>query len=321
MNSRFVHAKYLAVFLLAAVALLLVAFDAFSATEVNMGGETPINFEASQNIYRTERRYDYIESTCTREVSTGYHRVCSSGRTERKCRKVSGVGEECWNETEEVCSSEPSYRTETYSCRQLQEYSEQVFDHTVDARIEVAKIGAENFDLSKCSLIVSLTDYSEEFSARCLEAIVRFKILDRKVNGNLRDIKAELSFSSISELNALKAGNISLAYNKGIVSFASANLSGEKNYKLSAKLTRNRLLLKDKVLFNRDLKVSEISSKARDGGLSTTSFNLANLTGFEDNKKHTLNVVLSTLKTVDVKGAINTPKLENSVSATLVINE
>jgi hypothetical protein len=312
----------LAVLLLAAVALMLVAFDAFSATEVPMNGNAPLSYEASQNIYRSETRYDYVDTTCTREVSTGYERVCSSGRTERKCRKVAGVGEECWDETEEVCSSEPTYRTETYSCREMREYTEQVYDHTVRAKFEVATKDAENFDLSKCSLITEISDSSESYSARCLNAIVRIKVLERNVVGLDRTIKAELSFSSMEDLNALKGGSFYLTYNKkGTVSFASADLSKSKNFKLSAKLTRNRLLLKDKVLFNRELKASEFASKANESGLSTTSFNLSDLTGFEDSKKHTLNVVLSTLKAVNVQGAINTPKLENSISASLVINE
>lgn len=321
MNSKFVHVKYLAVLLLAVVVLMLVAFDAFSATEVAINGNAPLSFEASQNIYRSESRYDYVDTTCTREVASGYERVCSSGRTERKCRKVSGVGEECWDETEEVCGNEQTYRTETYSCREMREYTEQVYDHTVHAKFDVVMKDAENFDLSKCSLITEISQSSESYSARCLNAIVRVKVLERNVVGNERTIRVELSFSSMDELNALKGGSFYLAYKKGTVSFTSADLSKARNFKLSAKLTRNRLLLKDKVLFNRELKASEIASKANDSGLSTTSFNLGSLADFDATKKHTLNVVLSTLKAVDVQGAINMPKLENSISASLVINE
>lgn len=326
MNSKFLHSKYLAILLMALVVMLLVTFEAFSATEMSMEGAAPIKQSVAESIMRPVTRYESYQSTCTRQVSNGSHRVCSSGPSERKCRKVAGVGVECWDESgAESCSYETSYETEHYSCTETRAYTDYVYDHTVYANFEITKNGAENFDLSKCSLLVDVSESGENYSARCAEAIVRLKVLDKQSvktgNDIERSIKAELNFSSIAELNALKLGLNSLAYKKGLVTFSSADLSAASNFKLSAKLVRNRLLLKDKVLLNRSLNTSEFAVTTTEAGKAVTTINLAKLTGLDASKKHNLTVTLSTVKPVDVKGAINTPELKNQVSAAIVINQ
>ncbi|MBY0414576.1 MAG: hypothetical protein K2Q18_10435 [Bdellovibrionales bacterium] len=326
MNSKFLHTKYLAVLLLGIVILLLVSFDAFSET-INIGKDAPLEMDAIQSIYRTETSYESYESTCSREVATGSRTTCSPGRSETRCRKVAGVGEECWQETtEENCSEETTYSTEYYSCTETRAVYNDVYDHAVRAKVFITKgDSANDFDLSACTLSISMNDSSEALTANCDKAIVKAKVVSRKEmiesGDKYRDIKLELDFASIEGLGALKKGLSALSFSKGVVSFASANLKEATNFKLTAKLVRNRLLLKDKVLLERELKANEYVVDVEAGGTFKVSIDLAKLTGFDSTKRHDLKIELKTLKAVDVKGAINSPELKNALSKDLRINE
>ncbi len=327
MNAKFMHVKYLAIVLVGAVILFLVSFDAFSQSEVDMGGADSFSMKSSQNILRPEVSYEPYETTCSREVYYGTEQVCSSGRTERRCRKVPGVGDECWDETSESCSEQPVYRTETYRCTEMRRVVEYVYDYTVHATIDVVKtLRSKNFDLNSCRFGVKLAADNEEFYALCKSAIVKVFVVDRKevMNGRNKErtIKLDLDFFPIDGLNALKDGLSALSHKGGIITFKSADLASASNFKLNLKLVRNRLLLKDKVLFNREIKASEFTAKPLEDGRFQVSINLAKLAGgFDSKKKHTLKVDLSTLKPVEVKDSINTPKLSNLLSDSLVIND
>lgn len=327
MNSKFVHVKYLAIVLLGVVILLLVSFDAFSQSEIDLGGDDTMVMQTSRDMQREVVSYEPYDSTCTREVIDGSRTVCSAGRSERRCRKVPGVGDECWDEvTEEICREEHTYSTETYSCVEHRRVVDYVYDYTVAAKIDVVKtLRSKNFDLNQCRLGVRLAASSEEFYARCATAIIKGHVVERKevMNGRnkMRTMKIELDFFSIEGLDALKHGLEYLNHAKGMVSFVTADLSSASNYKLSMKLTRNRLLLKDKVLFNRELKNTDYSVEKVSGGKVRITLNLAKMTGFDSTKKHTLNVVLATAKSVDIKDALNTPALTNSLSESIVIND
>ncbi len=326
MNSKFVHVKYLAIILLGVVILLLVSFDAFS-DEIDLGGSDTMVMKASQSITKEVVTYDPYEGTCYRDIQIGSHTVCSPGRSERRCRKVPGVGEECWDEvTEEICSDEPIYRSEAYSCTKYARRIEHVHDYSVDAKIDVVKsLRSKNFDLNGCALGVNLAATSEVFYARCMNAIVKGEVFNRKEVMKGRDkersMKIELDFFSIEGLNALKRGLNSLEHSDGIVSFVTGDLSEASNYKLSVKLTRNRLLLKDKVLLLRELKNSDYTAEKLGNGMVKITLNLAKMVTFDSTKKHTLNITLAALKSVDVKGALNTPTLSNSLSESIVIND
>ncbi|QDK41617.1 hypothetical protein DOM21_09160 [Bacteriovorax stolpii] len=327
MNAKFLHVKYLAIFLMGIVILLLVSFDAFSQSEVDMGAGDTFSLKASQDILKEVVSYEPYEATCSREVYDGTHRVCSAGRTERRCRKISGVGEECWDETEEVCSDEPSYRTETYDCILQRRVVDYVYDYSVNASIEVIKtLRSKNYDLNSCLFGVKLSAGAEDYYARCKSAVVKAFVVDRKevLNGRNKErtIKLDLDFFPIEGLSALTEGLKDLTYKDGVVSFKSANLAAASNFKLNVKLTRNRLLLKDKVIFNREISPSEFTATALSGGKYLVALNLGKLSGgFDSTKKHTLKVDLSTLKALDVKDAINTPTLSNALSESLVIND
>lgn len=82
MNSKFIHAKYLAVLLLGIVFLIVAAVDAFSATEINIGsGDTytmmtskEINgkvINAKINVVKTLRSKNYNLNNCTFSVDLG----------------------------------------------------------------------------------------------------------------------------------------------------------------------------------------------------------------------------------------------------------
>lgn len=327
MNAKFFHVKYLAIVLMGIVILLLVSFDAFSQSEIEMGNGDSFSMKSSQDILKEVVSYEPYEATCTREVYDGTQTVCQDGRTERRCRKISGVGEECWDETERVCSEEPRYSTETYSCIEHRRVVDYVYDYTVHANIEVVKtLRSKSFDIANCKFGVNLKDVNETYFARCSQAVVKAFVVDRKelLNGRNKErtIKLDLDFYPIEGLSALSKGLSALSFKSGIVTFKSANLTAASNFKLNFKLTRNRFLLKDKVLFNRAINPSEWSVAEASDGAFLVSVNLNKLaSGFDSTKKHTLKVDLSTLQAVDLKDAINTPALSNLVSDSIVIND
>lgn len=164
--------------------------------------------------------YIPYEGTCTRDVYDGSDTVCSPGRTERRCRKISGVGEECWEETtERVCEEVERYRSESYSCTKYNQVVTYEYDYTVDAVVNVIKKpSAKNFDLSECSLEAELLANSETFQAFCKTAIVKAKVLEKveKLKGRNKEraIKLELDFAPIEGLSALSEGFSSLSYEK-----------------------------------------------------------------------------------------------------------
>ena len=321
--------KYLAVLLTAIVFLLLVSVEAFSQSEIDLGNTSDTtSMKTSQLITREVVTYEPYESTCSREVAVGSRSECSPGRSERRCRKVSGVGEECWDvTTEEICRDVTEYETEVYSCTKYSKVINNVYDHTVHATIDVVKtLRAKKYDLNKCKFGVSLTDSSESYYARCQEAIVKHLVVSRSevMNGKdkIRTIKLDLDFYEINELNALKNGLSDLVFSKGIVTFVTSDLEGLTNFKLNLQLTRNRFLLKDKIIFNRNLDSSDYTMMKLDGGKAKIIVNLIKIgAAIDTTKKHTLKLNLATIKGVDVKEAINIPKLENSLSASVVIND
>ena len=329
MNSKFMNVKYLAVFLLAAVFLLLVSFDAFSQSEIDLGsvGDTA-SMNASQDIMREVVSYEDYQTTCTREVYDGTRSVCSEGRTETRCRKVPGVGSECWEEsTGGSCSEEPTYRTETYSCTESRRVVDYVYDYTVNAKIDLVKtLRSTNYDLNGCKFGVRVAAGSESYYARCDAAILRVNIVERTETQSGRNvdrrIKLDIDFANIDGLSALKSGLQNLSYKKGAVTFETADLSAAQNFTLNLKVTRNRFLLKDKVLISRNLKPADYTlTKLEDGRVKVTVL-LSKIGGdIDSKKKHTIKLDLNTVKAVDVKGAINTPGLVNSLTQSIVVND
>jgi hypothetical protein len=328
MNNKIMSVKYLAVLLLGIVILLLVSFDAFSQSETSLNQGDVFTLTSSKEILRPVVTYEEQPSTCTREVYTGTHEVCSGGRTETRCRKVSGVGPECWEETTgETCTNEDTYSTETYSCMETVAVTNYVHDHNVSLNVDAVKtLRSTHYDLSKCTLGVSVEDTSESFFAKCMEAIIRVNVVSRNevMNGEdkVRTMKVDVDFAPIDDLSAVKYGLENLNYAKGFATFKTADLSTATNFRLRAKLTRNRFLLKDKVVLDRELKAQDYKIELVGNGQAVIKVELAKLVSdFNPKYKHTLKIDLSTIKTVDVKGALNTPGLTNSLSATTVINE
>jgi len=327
MLNKLDQLKYFAVALLAVLFLVLFSLNAFSA--VPMGNEDTFKLQASKAIYRQEVRYEEYESTCSRQVPDGTTEVCSSGRSERRCRKVSGVGEECWDEPgPEVCHTETTYSTETYDCIETRRVVHDVYDHSILADIFVVKsLRSKNFDLNACSFDTRIEENGEKFLAYCNEAIVKATLVSKNEvpssNDRLRTYKVELDFFPIADLNALKLGIREMKYKEGKLTFKAFDLSRATNFKLQGTLTRNRFLLKDKVVMNKILTAQDfkvLSSDAKNESL--LELDLQKLSGgFDVTKKHTFKLNLNTLKAVDIKGAINAPDLSNELSESLVINE
>lgn len=307
-----------------ALSLFSFCSSLMAANSVDLGSfETTGELKASQAMYRQEVSYVPYETTCTERVPDGTTTSCRTVY-ENHCRKIPGVGDDCTREPVQLCEEVETYRTETYPCTQHRRVTENVYDHTVNANIEVTKtLRAKNFDLNGCFLRVTLKSGSEEFDALCKKAQVKVKVVSRSGDRE-RTLKVDVDFASTEGLEALQEGLTNLIYDKGVVSFHSADLRLAQNYTLEFKVTRNRFLLKDKIVFSKTIKVSDliIEQLAGNGRIIESSFNLKKwFPEFEASKKHTLSLTLKTVKKIDVAGAINTPKLSNELTATTIVNE
>jgi hypothetical protein len=299
-------------------ALAIFSFSALSG-EIQIGnGTDKLTLNASEQIFREVVEYEPYDSTCYREVDDGYGRECRTVE-ENHCTKVPY---ECHSEPIEICEDVRQTRTESYSCVEYRRVSHYEYDHTEYATVEAVKNGAaKDIDLNSCMLGIKMDESTESFFAKCETAIVKLKVLDRKKTNNNRTIKVALDFSDISNLEALKSGLSELTYKKGVLTFSAANLETAKNFKLHMKLIRDRIILKDKVLIDQDLKSGMFKTIKEDKGAYTIAVDVSKLTEFDSTLKHMLTLTLETLKPVDLTGAINTPALSNKIDSTLKINE
>ena len=307
-----------------AISIFSFCHSVLAANSIDLGSfETTGELKASQAMYRQEVSYVPYETTCTERVPDGTRTSCRTVY-ENHCRKVPGIGDDCTREPIQICEEVDTYRTETYPCTQHRRVTENVYDHTVFANIEVTKtLRAKNFDLNGCILRVSLQSGAEEFDALCKNAQVKVKVVSRSGDRE-RSLKVDADFASVEGLEALQEGLSNLVYDKGVVSFNSADLRSAQNFSIQFKVTRNRLLLKDKVVFTKTIKISDLNIEqlAGNGRIFESSFNLKKwFPEFDASKKHTLSLTLKTVNKVDVTGAINTPKLSNELTATTVVNE
>jgi hypothetical protein len=325
--------KTIALVSLAVVLGLLFTVEAFSQSSVGLDFPSETILETSTNIYRQESRQEAYESTCEREVATGTHEVCSSGRTERRCRKVPGVGDECWDETEEVCSTETTYETETYSCTRYETVTYDVFDYLLKTKVKLVKSSLQSpFDLSKCILSVSPNKRDETYSAFCSEALVKLNKVTRvEVRGSElnnqkeRTVTAELDFLSFKGLEAIKEQITSLSFDNQNVVFYATDLKNVGNFKLNFKIVRNRFLLKDKVLFSKEIspnQLVDLGNHPTNLNLKKWSLNLKTLMGgIQSTKKHTLTLSLGLIKKFDLSKVVNEPRPIDNQVKTLIVNE
>ena len=320
--------KYAGFMFLVFAFFLSLTIDSFSAeVEGDISASSPsLSLASSQSIYRTEYYTQYYEATCSRQVQDGTRRTCST-RNEQHCSKENGH-QVCHNTPITECTITPVYHTETYSCTRSREASRQVYDHTINAQIEVTKnSSADNFDLSGCKFgVARLRDSSEDYYADCDGALVRANVLSRRDGNNrgdiARSVKVELSFSSAEGLSAMKEGMGQISFNDGVVSFISADLSVASNFIVSMSVTRNRFILKDIVEFNSALKAGDYTLQKLENGKAKVLINLDKLgAGFDTSKKHTIKVTLKTAKSVDLNGVLNRSDLSNELSSTTVVND
>jgi hypothetical protein len=322
-----VFKKYLGFCLAVIIVFLSLTMDSFASVDIELGAPgDAITVEGSQEIYRTEYSTEYYETTCYRTVSDGYDRDCTTVY-ENRCEKVPGVGDICHREPSTSCRTVERTRQEAYSCTESRTVSNSVYDHTVFAKFDVVKtLRARNFDLNDCKIhITNINDKNESYSATCGTAIVRANVISRvDTKAGLdknRVVKLEVDFADISGLSALKSGLSAVNFSNGILSFKTADLSVATNFALSLSITRNRFLLKDKVVFSGTIKSSNYTLEKLEDARVKVSVNLSKMgAGFDASKKHTLKLTLKTIKAVDVKNALNTPSLSNQATGSIVVN-
>ncbi len=251
MNSKFIHAKYLAVLLLGIIFLIVAAVDAFSATEINIGNGDVYTVVAAKEI---------------------------DGKT-------------------------------------------------INAKINVVKtLRSKNYNLNNCIFKVELQVTGEEYSAHCMEAIVKLFVVSKTENTEAhqinREIQLDLDFAPIHELSAIKHGLNNLTFTNGVASFEAADLSQASNFILNILVSVDRKLLKDKILFSGQIESGDYSIERLPNGKAKVMIDLKRLSDeIEGSKGPVLKVELKTLKAVDVKDSINGPKLSNALSASLIIND
>ena len=143
--------KWLHIIFFTVVCLLSLTVDSFAAdnNEIDLGGDSDtLRMFVSDDVYRVEHHTEEYETTCYREVYDGTTRDCDT-RYENKCEKVPGVGDVCEREPTTVCSERPVYRQESYSCTETRTVAVDVYDHTVNAKIDIVKtLRSKNYDLN-----------------------------------------------------------------------------------------------------------------------------------------------------------------------------
>lgn len=198
---------------------------------------------------------------------------------------------------------------------------------TITAHINVVKtLRSKNFNLKNCTFKVELKATTESYSAHCMEAVVKIFIVDRRemANGENKErfINLDLDFAAIEDLAALKHGLLGLDVSDGMASFEAADLSQAQNFTLRVMLSTERLLLKDKIIINRDLSESDYAVEKLSNGKARIVIDLNRLSDDVPYKKDpTLKVELKTSRPVNLKDAINSPILSNALSASLIIND
>lgn len=300
------------------------SIQTFAITEINLDGkDDTLKFNADEIIYKQVESYETYETTCYEEVPNGTRTECGTVY-ETHCKKVPY---ECHQVPIEMCSEVQDTRTESYPCTGTRRVIINEYDYSVHAAIEVVKTPtARDFDLNGCKLGVMLSGNGESFSVNCNSAIVRAKVLERteasQGNDKARNIKVALDFSSIVDLNALKHGLNDLKFLKGILTFNAGNLETAKNFSLSMKLKRNRFILKDVMLFDRELKSTDFTVKELASQNFLISVDIKKLApGFDSSRKNTVTLNLRAIKPVDLSGSINQPSLSNELNQSLVIKE
>lgn len=305
--------------------LLLSFFSLHSLASTPIGNDlNVISIKGSASIYRQEKDTEEYEGTCSREVDDGTVTQCKP-LYETHCTKVPY---ECHQvETGEDCEEVPATRTETYSCTLSRTVYRDVFDHYAYVSAEVSKKFVDkNIDLSNCNLNLHITDNDESLTSDCLTAIVKSEKVDRKVTfseGNeFRNVKMNLSFFDIYNLNATLGGLDDLHYENGIVSFTATDLSKSTNFVLKANLKRDRLIFKDSSLLDTEIDVNQLMIEPKEEGLFKLSFDLKKLVKFDSTKRHKFSLTLKTKNEVDLSGnVINEKPLSNKLEKTIKINE
>ncbi len=295
-------------------------FASFNSIAADLStGKDSVELKASDAVYRTWTTEEPYQSTCYETVEVpGACRTVS----ENRCRKVSGVGEECWKEETEICDGS-STRTVSYSCIEYRTEYHSEFDHY--AQVEVtAKLpsDAREYDLTDCKINVgSVTDYGQDLYVNCENTIVKAKLTTTSAAGYTRKVEAQLSFEKTDKLKAMLKGLSALAYADGKVQFTTADLRETSNFKLKALVKRDRVLLSDKTLLDRELTTSELEFvKAVDGAFQF-QIDLAKLAaGFDETKRHKLELKLETKEKVDTIGIINRGNYVNELNQSLKIN-
>ena len=134
----------------------------------------------------TEYYTEEYQTTCSREVYDGTRQVCRTVRTGHRCRQGTNDCEPTYGEE---CSSEPSYRTEYYSCTQTRTMSREVYDYPTEAVVNV-KVAQIPVGMSaKENVTIKLHGESMTLSAKGSKAfiieITKHHVV-KSIEGNVR---------------------------------------------------------------------------------------------------------------------------------------
>lgn len=307
--------------------LLLATFALFSlnaafAADSTIGNDDQkIYLSGNRDVYVQVDETEEYQTTCYDEVPDGTTQICTP-IYETRCTKVPY---ECHQEeTSESCETVEKTKTISYSCTQTRTITRDVFDHTVYTNVEIIKDEShKNFDLNECSLSLNIGNFSDSLTANCGNAIIRAEEVESSENSeHQRTSKFKLKFSEIENIKGMMKGISAIAYNKGILSFNSADLSTAKNIALNMKLIKNRFLLKDKTIFNGTINQNAIKAEKISDDLFKVWIKLKDFISFDDSKKHTLVLNLKTISPFDISGKIiNQGYLTNSITDSIIINK
>lgn len=210
------------------------------------GSQNSIELLLKAEKTHTEYRYEDRIEICYRTEIVGYHTICSSG----------GPG---WPPT---CWQEPIIRTVAFPCRQTVRVPFEVKDYDVEARVivDVTKVSPE---VTSGETINATLD-GDVLSFMALGS-KKFFIVEAKkdirssMKGNVKYIDALLAVDlveSVETMKAIKMTNIVMKDSE--LKFAIGPVQDVKTLGFSLHIENRKLFGSDTVLFNRNLKDSEV---------------------------------------------------------------
>ena len=269
--------------LVLSLAVLSLPLCSMASTEMRNfvydGSQSSVEFSMRTEKTHTEYKTEQVPSTCYNREVMGYRTTCMGGYYPSPIG-LPGNFPGGYNDPRNrfpsrgphyggsSCIQEPIYRSVPYSCLKTETISYQVKDYDVDAKVtlNVAKnttfAGTENFTVVLNGDSVNVT----VAGSKNYLAVLKRPVINANMNGSVKLMDAVLTVELIEAapvLHSLKMNDISIE--NGVLSLGLGLITASEHIKISLNVTKKKIG-SDLVMFDRELKASEVVLKASRAG-------------------------------------------------------